>query len=654
MMNVKMRLNMPQHEAKNQQTSPARRAGLLPLALLLLAPLALAMQVRASIDGTTPADQTADIDWPMYDDPFLADIPIINVHDARLKDIWRAALGRPDVETRRRAAYEIGIAAQRGMPDLADLAGSLVEQMDAPDAHPAMILAAAQALIVLDAKQAAGRFLKHNERGAASGVIRGGSIPTSDPATAANGGIEFVLLTDPALAKWNHEPAKSVWMKRIADSATSPRVRISAIDALRTIKHLPSVDPLKQLAIDRAFEPQSMRLHAARALASLVDSDLEAHASPLVAGALVDRLVAVTLLSRHQGDAAVAMLLKLAADVEPAVATIALERLLEIDPALINPLAETLLRNGDARVRLQAARAVAVGRSPAAIAALAPILDDLSPQVRGFVRDRFIEFDKDASLSPLIRAEASRLLAGASWRSMEQAAVILGRVDHDAAGPRLVALLPHPRGEVRMAAIIALRRIAVEDEPLLAAITAHTDREADAWLLSVKRATEQSHLPFVLSAQRDRELAQLLQLLGKLRHQPAQKVMERFVPKKSGFWTESRAAAVWAIGLLHEDKPDERLAKEFVGRLSDLDPNNPELMGVRRMAAISIGRMKATSGVKGLQVFYEMERSSRHIGGACRWSLIRITGKELPPLGPRESTASGWFIQPLEAPPVKK
>lgn len=645
---------MRQHEKMNHRTRLTSAALLFSLALLLMVHAAWSTTALGALDGTTPQDQIADIDWPMYDDPFLPDIPIINIHDARLKDIWRAALARPDVETRRRAAYEIGIASARGMPDLADLAGSLIEQMDAANAHPAMILAAAQALIALDAKQAATSFLIHNERGAASGVIRGGSIPGSDPTTAANGGIEFVLLTDPALAKWNHEPTKSVWMKRLTDASTSPRVRISAIDALRTIKHAPAIDPLRQLALDRAFEPQSLRLHAARAVASMVDSKLEAHAAPLLAGSLIDRLVAATLLSKHQDDEAVALLLKLAADGEPAVASIALERLLEIDPALIVPLAEKLLRSGDAGVRLQAARAVAAGKSPAAIATLSPILDDLAPQVRGFVRDRFIEFDKDAALSPLIRAEATKQLAGPSWRAIEQAAVILGRVDHDAAGPRLVELLPHARGEVRMAAIIALRRIAVADQSLLTAITTHTDREADAWLVSVKRATEQSHLPFVLSAQRDRELAQLLQLLGKLRHMPAQKVMERFVPKKSGFWTESRAAAVWAIGMLHEDKPDERLVKEFVGRLSDLDPNNPELLGVRRMAAISIGRMKATSGLKGVQVFYDLERTSRHVGGACRWAMIRITGKELPPLGPRESSDSGWFIQPLEAPPAKK
>ena len=623
------------------------------LALLLLL-LEITPRIEASIDGTTPEDVIADIDWPMYDNPFVPDIKLINVHDARLKEIWRAALARPDVETRRRAAFEVSIAAQRGMPNLSDLSGVLIDQLDAPGAHPAMILAAAQALIALDAKQAATSFLKHNERGAASGVIRGGSVPAKDGAASGNGGIEMVLLTDPVLAKWNHEAAREVWMARLKDVSTSPRVRSSAIDALRTIKHTASVDALKLLALDRKFEPQSMRLHAARAIAAMVDAKLESHASSLLEGSLVDRLVAATFLSRHQGDGAVAILQSLAVDAEPAVASIALERLLEIDPSLLAEQAPALLRSADARVRLQAARAIAASKTPAAVATLAPMLDDLSPHVRGFVRDRFVEFDKDAALSPLIRTEANKLLTSTSWRALEQAAIILGRVDHDAAGPRLVELMAHSRGEVRMAAIIALRRIAVAEPTLLAAITTHTNRQADAWLESVKRAMENSHLPFTLSGARDRELAQLLQLLGILGHQPAGKVMERLVPKMSGFWSESRAAAVWSLGMLNLDKPDEQLIKTFVGRLSDLDPNNPELLHVRRMAAIAIGLMKGKSGLKGLQVFYELERTSRHIGGACRWSIMRITGTELPPLDSREASDSGWFIQPLEALPPKK
>ena len=78
-----------------------------------------------------------------------------------------------------------------------------------------------------------------------------------------------------------------------------------------------------------------------------------------------------------------------------------------------------------------------------------------------------------------------------------------------------------------------------------------------------------------------------------------------------------RRNAVWALGKLYEDKPDAALSKSFVSRLSDLDPNNPELIHVRRMAAISLGRMKATDSIKALEVFYDMERTSLHVGGGC-------------------------------------
>ena len=625
-----------------------------PLLVLSLSALLLLLWssslTLAAMDETSAADRAASIDWPMYDDPYLPEIPLIYVHDDRLKDIWRASLLRPDVETRRRAAYEIGIAVEKGMTGLEPFAPLLIEQLNAPQAHPAMILAAGKTLIQLDAREAVDDIYKHNERGAASGVIRGGTINEAHH----TGGIEFVLLTDPALAKWKHAKAMDAWLKRATDPATSPRVRASAITALGTSGHALAADTLTRIALDRNYEPQSMRLHAARSAASLRDSGLADVVTPLIAGSLVDRLVAASLMHSHSDEAAIAVMQQLAVDAEPSVATIALERLLKLKPEVIWPLSATLLNHTDATLRLIGAKAIAIRGGEEAINTLAPALDDLSPQVRYFVRDRMIEFDKQAALSPRVRSQSAKHLQGSSWRALEQAAVILGHVDHDEAAPRLIELLPHKRAEVRMASIIALRRLGLTDAALLDAITAHTNREADAWLSNLKIAMEQTHLPFVMNATLDRELAQLLQLLGRARHMPAQKVMERFVPKKSGFWTEARSAGIWSIGLLHEDKADERFTKEFVARLSDLNPNDPELLGVRRMAAISLGRMKAQGGLKAVEVFYQVESSSRHIGGACRWSIMRITGKDLPPLPSRETTETGWFIQPLTEPAPEK
>ncbi len=636
---------------RTSPTHPNAHTQPLPPLLLLLLPLLLPLPLSAAMDETSPADRAASIDWPMYDDPYLPEIPLIYVHDVRLKDIWRASLARPDVETRRRAAYEIGIASEKGMKDLEPFADLLLRQMNAQDAHPAMILAAGRTLIQLDAKAAADSIFRHNEIGAASGVIRGGTIDQSQ----RTAGIEFVLLTDPALARWKHPNAMNAWIRRATDPATSPRVRSSAITALGVSGHASAADLLTGIALNRGYEPQSMRLHAARAAAALRDVGLAGDVQPLLGGSLIDRLVAVSLMQSHKDDAAVEVLHKLAGDGEPSVAAFALERLLTLKPQLIWPMAANLLRHEDAALRLIGAKAIALRGGGEAINTLAPSLDDLSPQVRCFVRDRMVEFDKDAALSPLVRSHAVKHLQGNSWRALEQAAVVLGLVDHEEAAPRLVELLPHRRGEVRMACIIALRRIGLTDKPLLDAITAHTHREADAWLAGMKAALEQTHLPFVINAGKDRELAQLLQLLGRARHMPAQKVMERFVPKKSGFWTEARSASIWSIGLLHEDKADDRFTREFVARLSDLNPNDPELLGVRRMSAISLGRMKATGGLKGLEVFYELERTSRHVGGACRWSIIRITGKDLPPLPGRVTSETGWFIQPLSDPePAKK
>jgi len=629
------------------------RGAAMTMALVLM----LCARAAASLDGVTPADKAADIDWPMYSDPDLGAIPIIVTFDARMKDIWLASLKRPDVETRRRAAYEIGLAAEKGMKNLEVLVRPLIEQMDAPDAHPVLMLAAAEALIQLDAKAAAASFLMHNERGAASGVIRGDTVGKDGKPAGGNAGIEFALLTDAALAKWRHEPAIAVWMKRLTDPATPRTVRVSAITQLAAVKHAPAIEPIKALALDRALADASLRIHAAQSVPIGDTGNPATIGDALLGGSLVDRLVAATLLARIEGNDAVASLLKLAADREPAVATIALRRLLEIDPKHIAATADKLLTSADPTVRLLAATSLVAGKSPQVVVALAPLLDDPSPQVRYYLRDRFIEFGKDEPLGATVREQATRVLAGGAnitWRGIEQAAVILGRLDHEPVAARLIELLPYPRNEVRIAAIVALRRLAVNDAAQLAAITAHLERESDIWLAMVEAAKKDTSRPFLIDAQRDRQLAQMHQMLGIMRYEPARKVMERYVPKMSGFWSEGRAGAVWALGKLYEDKPNVALSKSFVSRLSDLDPNNPELIHVRRMAAISLGRMKATDSLKALEVFYDVERTSLHVGGGCRWALMRITGKDLPPLPSREASETGWFIQPLAEPKEEK
>src|SRR5262249_13957261 len=101
--------------------------------------------------------------------------------------------------------------------------------------------------------------------------------------------------------------------------------------------------------------PAAVRLESARSLAAICPTGLERDAGSLATEAsptrTTARLVAASLLRRHSGDETVRLLQGLGRDPEPAVAAVALARLVEIDPKLVFPLLDLVLASPDANVR---------------------------------------------------------------------------------------------------------------------------------------------------------------------------------------------------------------------------------------------------------------------------------------------------------------
>ena len=72
----------------------------------------------------------------------------------------------------------------------------------------------------------------------------------------------------------------------------------------------------------------------------------------------------------------------------------------------------------------------------------------------------------------------------------------------------------------------------------------------------------------------DHQLSQLNQLLGRLKYRPADAVLRSFVPRMERprqdlVCPEARAAAIWALGLIHEGSADPALVDALQGRLND-------------------------------------------------------------------------------------
>ncbi|HEY7425040.1 MAG TPA: hypothetical protein VH682_12485, partial [Gemmataceae bacterium] len=200
-----------------------------------------------------------ELDPPIKLDQALAPIPRFA---PRLKSLWLEALARPEADLKRQAADAIGRAHRLGMPGLAETVPQLLRELEAPDAHAVVRLAAAQALVALDARQTADVLMRH----------------------AQADGFDAARLLEPALARWDHAPMRPVWLARLDSSRTPRGPLLLAIQAAALVKLSDAIPHLRRLALDPKTE-RGVRLEAARTLAALQTMDLEPDARRLMDGA---------------------------------------------------------------------------------------------------------------------------------------------------------------------------------------------------------------------------------------------------------------------------------------------------------------------------------------------------------------------------------
>jgi HEAT repeat protein len=572
------------------------------------------------------------IDSPMYQHPELPAVRVVTVFTDG-KALWLRALARPEADLKCQAANAIARAHGRGVKGLQTTIRPLIAALDQPDQHPTVRLAVARALITLEARQAAPSLFKQSQ----------------------SGGNDLRAVVEPVLARWDYRPARAVWLRRLRQPAAPSWSLILAIRGLATVREAQAADPLRALVrSDRTTRP--IRLEAARALGAVrpegLEQDAERLAGDPAARARVDRLAAAALLHRHRSAAAVRLLQQLMRDPEPAVAAPAVTRLIEIDPKLVVPALEHLLARPDAGLRSLAVTVLRRQPSAEHVRLLADRLDDPHPDVRVSARKALRELAANKDLRKSVIAEASRVLAAAQWRGLEQATILLTQLDHKPAASRLVQLLTVSRPEVYITAAWGLRKLAVPET--LPDVLAHVD-------VYQRRLRAAANNPQPAAFLLDHQLSQLNQLLGEQRHQPADAVdatgsspLRRFIPRmqvgrRPPLGAESRAAAIWALGRLHEGKAEPALVTALEGRLNDPSIMPPEFDQVRRMSGIALGRMKARSALPTLRRHYPQRKpSGSTVNNACGWAIAQITGKAMPAAETIRKSQRDEFLTPFK------
>lgn len=554
-------------------------------------------------------------DFAMESDPVLKIPEPVVGFSKKLKPLWLSALARPEADLQRLSADTIAQAHSFGVPELIEAAPLLKKIVTADSTQPVARFAAARALIVLDAKEAASDLFDVSQQH----------------------GADLRQLIEPTLAKWDFKPIRSVWQRRLNAKETRHRELLLAIHGLGATADDSAVPLLLSLTQD-VQQTSATRLAAARSVGRIRAAELEADAERLSqtkSATIVDRLCAVALLDRHTTEPAQRVLLRLARDLEPSVAAAALTRLNAIDHDLVVPLAEKAMQNDDAPVRQQGVEAFAARPTPERVAVLARLLDDPHPKLRGRVRDALFDLAKKPDLESAVRESATLTLAGEQWRGQEQATLLLGALNHKPAAPRFVNLLESDRGEVMIAAAWGLRKLAVRET--LPAIFSKATQQTEALLKNAN------------STEIELQVAHLFEALGLMQHLPADVLLRRYLPKDSRLGEFSRSAAIWGLGHMHAGRADEPLAVLMVERLTESPAAIPfEFTRVRWASAVSLGRLRATSQVPRMREFLGPAVSPVVTSLAIRWAINEITGELLPNAKPMVISKTGWFLESLD------
>ncbi len=529
-----------------------------------------------------------------------------------LKSLWLAALGRPEADMQRLAAETIARGHEYGVPDLTEAVPRLQTLLVAEKTHPATRFAAARALILLESRESSDKMFEVSQ----------------------TYGADLRQLIEPTLAKWSFPPAIGVWIDRLSNPEVRPRDLILALRGLGEVRESSVTSTLLAIVHDET-RGIDLRLEAAAAAGRCAAFGLEPDAAQLAHSKTkrqsINPICACRLLGRHDSEAARKLLTELAIHQESVVAASALHRLLEIDSSLVLPLAESAMNHNDPHIRRAGASAYLQNPAAERIETLARLLADPHPGVRKEICDGFYGLSNQSSLVGAIRTSAMDVLSQESWQGQEQAALIIGALQHQPAASRLAELLESPRAEVGISAAWALRKIATPES--IPAIIDKARRQTDRR----KQVSEPSL---------DAQVAHLCEALGVLKADDAESLLVRYIPKDPLMGESSRCAAISSLGLIKEGKRDAEFEDALVNRIRDFSDVDPELDSVKEKCAVTLARMKAVdtaSELKGIVVSYQLPI---RLGVALRWAVKDLTGEDLPPVEPARMPPGNWFLEP--------
>ena len=140
-------------------------------------------------------------------------------------------------------------------------------------------------------------------------------------------------------------------------------------------------------------------------------------------------------------------------------------------------------------------------------------------------------------------------------------------------------------------------------------------------------------------------MAHLFELLGILKTRQAIPLMETYIPKSLTLGVDSRAAAIWSLGVIQAGDVNKSLADKLLERVKDVAGIPPEFDDVRRASVLSLGRLRAEQQVQELKKMVAGGVGNFPVDLTIRWAIWKTTGEKLPIPAPPTLERSGWFLE---------
>lgn len=444
--------------------------------------------------------------------------------------------------------------------------------------------------------------------------------------TIAGDDLTVASAVERSLIRWQSDLAVSTWRKRLRDQESPPDRLVLAIEGLTAVGSAADIPWIVQ-RLNPASEPV-VAVAAAWALAELrPEGNGELSRRLVRSGRDSDRphrlLLAALLLTGDGSESARETLMGILSDGSDPARRVALRTLHRHHSETATELAHSWVQRGGASVREAAIEILGGAPSEAGIRTLVGGLDDPERRLRRAARRHLLDAASDPQLRPVVIEEVlQKSMEGGSWRSLEQAILLLTALDQQQIVPALMEHLEHPRGDVSVTASWGLK-VLVQDPDTVDRVAEKVDqwtRQPGPELAQTQAERHQVH-----------RLAHLLELLGKHRHHSSDEVFRRLVPQESGFNPMPRAAAVWALGRIWQTDAPADLIEQLRLRMLDLHAEYPDVAEVPLVGYAvvnTLGRIAGSELIDDLKIFVTPDTEAPPVGAAAAWAIEQIQQRE--------------------------